>query len=245
MPFTEAARNIFLDKMFRSTGTDYINLVSLHTGDPGTTGANEVVGTGYARKSISLNTGTGSSTSLASWENASGTSWGTITHVGLWYSSGPVYLGSAALSVPKAALPGSIVSIPIGDLDITATGLTSTGRSRLVLSAVGVAKYAVDSIHLHTGDPGDDGTANILNNTLAPGYASASVTWNPASGGTITNANKPLWANNSGSAWPTVTHWSVSSAGLAFAKGALTTPIALTTGDMMEFPVGSIPVSLT
>ena len=242
MPFTEAARNLFLDKMFRNTGDGHINTVSLHTGDPGTTGANEVVGTGYARKSISMSS-SGSSSTIASWENTSGSSWGTITHVGLW--SATVYLGSAALSVPKAALPGSIVSIPIGDLDITATGLTSTGRSRLVLSAVGVAKYAVDSIHLHTGDPGDDGTANILNNTLAPGYASASVTWNPASGGTITNANKPLWANNSGSAWPTVTHWSVFSAGLAFAKGALTTPIALTTGDMMEFPVGSIPVSLT
>jgi hypothetical protein len=242
MPFNEAARNLFLDKMFRYTGSGYINTVSLHTGDPGTTGANEVVGTGYARQVIALDSG-GSSAILASWENTSGTSWGTITHVGLW--SATVYLGSAALSVPKAALSGSIVSIPIGDLDITATGQTSTGRSRLVLSAVGVAKYAVDSIRLHTGDPGDDGTANMLNSTLVPGYAAASVTWNPTSGGTITNSNKPLWSNNSGSAWPTVTHWSVTSAGLAFAKGALTTPIALATGDMMEFPVGSISISLT
>ena len=240
MPFTEAARNIFLDKMFRNTGTDYINLVSLHTGDPGTTGANEVVGTGYARKSISLDTGTGSSTSLASWENASGTSWGTITHVGLWYSSGPVYLGSAALSVPKAALPGSIVSIPIGDLDITATGLTSAGRSYLVTVATSTNKYLANLVRLHTGDPGDSGTANALTSSLAPGYAEASITWNAASGGTITNSNKPLWANNSGSAWPTVTHWSIGSA-----KGALTTPIALATGDMMEFPVGSISISLT
>lgn len=62
MPFTEAARNIFLNKSFRFTGSEHINLVSLHTGDPGTTGANEVVGTGYARKSIGLSTATGSST---------------------------------------------------------------------------------------------------------------------------------------------------------------------------------------
>ena len=239
MPFTEAARNIFLDKMFRNTGNEYITTVSLHTGDPGTTGANEVVGTGYARKSITMST-SGSSTTLASWENTSDTSWGTITHVGLWYSTGPVYLGSAALSVSKAALPGSIVSIPIGDLDITATGLTSAGRSRLVIVATSTNKYNENSIRLHTGDPGDDGTANKLNNTLAPGYAAASITWNAASGGTITNSNKPLWANNSGSAWPEVTHWSVAGA-----KGALTTPITLATGDMMEFPVGSISISLT
>ena len=239
MAFTEAARNLFLGKMFRDTGVGYINLVSLHTADPGTTGANEVVGTGYARKSITVAT-SGSSTTLASWENTSGTSWGTITHVGLWYSSGPVYLGSAALSVPKAALPGSIVSIPIGDLDITATGLTSAGRNTLVIVAASANKYNTNPINLHTGDPGDGGTANILNGTLAPGYAAASITWNAASGGTITNSNKPLWANNSGSAWPTVTHWSIGSA-----KGALTTPIALATGDMMEFPVGSISISLT
>lgn len=239
MPFTEAARNIFLDKMFRNTGDGHVNTVSLHTGDPGTTGANEVVGTGYARKSISMTTG-GSSSTVASWENASGTSWGTITHVGLWYSTGPVYLGSAALSVPKAALPGSIVSIPIGDLDITATGLTSLGRSRLLAVSASITKYNIGAIRLHTGDPDDSGTANLLNDTLAPGYAEASITWNPTSGGTITNSNKPLWANNSGSAWPTVTHWSIGSA-----KGALTTPIALATGDMMEFPVGSISISLT
>ena len=239
MAFTEAARNIFLDKMFRNTGNGHITTVSLHTGDPGTTGANEVVGTGYARKSISMST-SGSSTTLASWENTSDTSWGTITHVGLWYSTGPVYLGSAALSVSKAALPGSIVSIPIGDLDITATGLTSAGRNYLVVVAASTNKYSENSIRLHTGDPGDNGTANTLNNTLAPGYAAASITWNAASGGTITNSNKPLWANNSGSAWPTVTHWSVDGA-----KGALTTPIALATGDMMEFPVGSISISLT
>jgi hypothetical protein len=244
MPFTEAARNIFLDKLFRYTGDGYISRVSLHTADPGTTGANEVVGTGYARQSISMST-SGSSTTLASWENTGSTSsWGTITHIGLWYSTS-TYLGSAALSVPKAALPGSIVSIPIGDLDITATGLTSTGRSKLVEVAGSAAKATASRIRLHTGDPGDDGTANLLSSALAPGYAHASVTWNPASGGTITNSNKPLWANNSGSAWPTVTHWSAGDSYSCYAKGALTSPIALATGDMMEFPVGSIPISLT
>lgn len=236
MAFTEEARNIFLDKMFRDTGTGYINKVSLHTADPGTTGANEVVGTGYERKSITVSGG--SSTTLVLWENTSDTSWGTITHVGLWYNTS--YLGSAALSVSKAALPGSIVSIPIGDLDITATGLTSSGRSKLVTSATSSTKYNVVAIRLHTGDPGDDGTANMLDSTLAPGYATGSITWNAASGGTITNSNKPLWANNSGSAWPEVTHWSVDGA-----KGALTTSITLATGDMMEFPVGSISISLT
>ena len=242
MPFNETGLNAVLD-LAANKGGPSIDTVSLHTADPGTTGANEVVGTGYARKRISMAT-SGSSTGLVSWENTSGTSWGTITHVGMWGASGSAYLGSAALSVPKAALPGSIVSIPIGDLDITATGLTSGGRAKCVALICGAPSLPNMSIRLHTGDPGDSGTANALNGTIAPGYAAVSVTWNPASGGTITNSNKPLWANNSGSAWPTVTHWSVDAGGV-FAKGALTTPIALATGDMMEFPVGSISISLT
>lgn len=239
MGLTSAGRDKVLTKWLTGSGTAKITFISLHTGDPGTTGANEVTGDGYSRKTVSWDTSTHKNTNLIQMENTGSTSWGTITHAGFWTDEATdVLIGTVALAVPKAALPGSIVSVPIGDLIASATGLTASGREAVldVLSGAAVSKPTY--INLHTGDPGDTGNANILS---ATGYSYASVTWGAASSGTSTNTNKPLWANNSGSAWPQVTHWSAKG----MAKGALTTPITLADGDMMEFPIGSIPISLT
>jgi len=239
MGLTPAGRDKVLNKWLTNSGVAIISFISLHTGDPGTTGANEVTGDGYSRKSIIWDASTHKNTNLIQMENTGSTSWGTITHAGFWTDeSTDVLMGTVALAVAKAALPGSIVSVPIGDLIASATGLTANGREMVLDVLCGASVGRPTSISLHTGDPGDTGSANILS---ATGYSSASVTWGAASSGTSTNTNKPLWANNSGSAWPQVTHWSAAT----MAKGALTTPITLADGDMMEFPIGSIPISLT
>lgn len=105
--------------------------VSLHTGDPGQSGANEVSGGGYTRVSVSAED--------ASWDAPSGTTtrtiinaiaitfpnpsanWGTITHVGLWSAaSGGTFKRGAALTVSRAILDGDIgPAFAIGALSIS------------------------------------------------------------------------------------------------------------------------------
>ena len=81
------------------------NSVSLHTGDPGTTGANEATGgsPAYARKTTTWAGG-------ASDGVVTGTAVvfdvpaGTYTHLGFW--NGATFIGGAALSSSTGALPG-------------------------------------------------------------------------------------------------------------------------------------------
>lgn len=82
MGYAPAAKNLMLNAL----GTA-LDSVSLHTGDPGTTGANEVAGgsPAYARKTIAFNAASGgsmddSSTPLV-FDIPAGT---TVTHAGYW-----------------------------------------------------------------------------------------------------------------------------------------------------------------
>lgn len=81
------------------------NTISLHTGDPGTTGANEATGgsPAYARKTTTWTGGTsdGEVTGSAVVFDVPA---GTYTHMGVW--AGSTFIGGAALSSSTGALPG-------------------------------------------------------------------------------------------------------------------------------------------
>lgn len=70
--------------------------ISLHTADPGTTGASEAAGGGYARQTTTWTSGSGGALtgSQVSFTLAAG----TYTHIGLWGAGG--YVDGAALSAP-------------------------------------------------------------------------------------------------------------------------------------------------
>lgn len=97
--------------------------VSLHTASPGTNGANEATGTGYARVS----------TVAADWDPAASGSidngnvvqfptpgaggWGTVTHFGIWSAaSGVTYQFGGALAVSKAINQDDDVEFAAGAL---------------------------------------------------------------------------------------------------------------------------------
>ena len=87
---------------------------SLHTGDPGTTGANEGSGTGYARDDTvwaAANAGTG--TKLGS-QAAIGAAAQSYTHWGLWSaSSGGTFHMGGTLPAPEAyGAPGQYLLTP-------------------------------------------------------------------------------------------------------------------------------------
>lgn len=99
MGFTAASRDVMLDTL--DTLAPY---ASLHTADPGTTGASEVTGgsPAYARKAITwaaAAAGSKTLTGTATFDVPGGT---TITHGGTWSAvSAGTFRGGGALSVSE------------------------------------------------------------------------------------------------------------------------------------------------
>lgn len=115
-------------------GADYSRpatvYISLHTADPGETGASEVASSnGYARASFTNNAtnwpaasgGSKSNGTAITFGTPSGAGWGTVTHFGIWdASSTGNFLFGGALATSKAINSGDTVSFAISALTITA-----------------------------------------------------------------------------------------------------------------------------
>lgn len=104
--------------------------VSLHTADPGNTGASEVSTTGgsnYVRQSAAFTKTPGGSNTVAANTSiityaAAGTSWGTITHFGIWdQASGGNFRGGNIVNTSKAIGLNDTARFAAGALTITAT----------------------------------------------------------------------------------------------------------------------------
>ena len=107
--------------------------VSLHSADPGLTGASELSGSGYARVAVTANTSNWTApatngpvrqitnNAVFTFPTASG-AWTTATHFGLWDASttGNFYRG-AALTASKTVASGDTASFSIGDLVLNET----------------------------------------------------------------------------------------------------------------------------
>ena len=101
--------------------------VSLHTADPGTTGATEVSGSGYARQGPVAFSNTGNeptvaaNTAIVTYPAATGSGWGTITYFGIWTAAtAGVFQGSGQLTAPTLVSAGDITRFVVGALTITA-----------------------------------------------------------------------------------------------------------------------------
>lgn len=100
--------------------------VSLHTADPGDTGANEISGAAYARvgpvafANAGNNPTVSSNSAILTYVAATG-AWGTITHFGTWDAlTAGNFRGSGALTTPKAVNSGDTARFVAGALTITA-----------------------------------------------------------------------------------------------------------------------------
>lgn len=94
---------------------------------------------------------------------------------------------------------------------------------------------------LHTGDPGEDGTANAAGETTRK-----STSFGAASGGVGTSDADITWTNVSTT--ETITHislWDASSGGNCLGSGALTASKSVTAGDTLTIPSGSLTLTIT
>ena len=122
MPISTYAGNAVLNALFNNTALQVATPhISLHTGDPGLTGASEVTagGNSYARQTGSF--GSPSSKAIANdaapeWEDMPAV---TVTHVGVWdAATDGNFLWGGALGSSKATNAGDTFTLPVGDLDI-------------------------------------------------------------------------------------------------------------------------------
>jgi hypothetical protein len=105
---------------------DTVAYVSLHTADPGNTGANEVAGGGYARQGPVAFTNSGANPTVAGNNSiitypTATAAWGTINFFGLWTAaSAGVFNGGAAVATPKVVNNGDQARFAANALTITA-----------------------------------------------------------------------------------------------------------------------------
>ena len=98
--------------------------VSLHTADPGTTGASECAGGSYARQLASSSFAAASGSSKASNADINFTSMPacTVTHVGIWDASTVGnFLWGGSLSASKTVNSGDTFQLPSGQLTASLT----------------------------------------------------------------------------------------------------------------------------
>ena len=95
-------------------------------------------------------------------------------------------------------------------------------------------------LKLHTGDPGEDASANAATNT-----SRQSISFSAASSGSLASSSTATWTNVSTT--ETYTHWSLwdsvgPTGGNPLWKGALSTSASVTAGD--TFQITSLTLTL-
>jgi hypothetical protein len=110
-----------LDKVLRDSNFTVTSVyVSLHTDDPGETGANEVTGGSYARQSCAFDpagSGLADNTAAVTFTDMPAE---TITHIGLWDDpTAGNFLWGGAATTPLTTNEGDTYQIGAGDLDVT------------------------------------------------------------------------------------------------------------------------------
>ena len=95
-------------------------------------------------------------------------------------------------------------------------------------------------IKLHTGDPGEDGTANAAGETTRKAITSAAT-----ANGVFTSTNALTWTSVSTTeTYSYVSLWDAVTSGNCLWSGALTTSRAVIAGDSFEIAIGSLTVTL-
>ena len=103
-----------------TTGWSY---VSLHTADPGTTGASEVSGGTYARVAVTWNSPSGGSVSNSGALSINLPASTTASYFGVWSATtaGTYYIGGALSPSVTTGTSAGVITIASGSLSVTAS----------------------------------------------------------------------------------------------------------------------------
>lgn len=106
----------------------------------------------------------------------------------------------------------------------------------VLVTAVPDALY----VQLHTGDPGEDATANVATETTRQ-----ATTLGAHSGGVRTNTVNSVWLDvAAGETYSHVSLWDAETDGNPWGKKVLTAPVAVLAGDPFVINAGELTFAL-
>jgi hypothetical protein len=111
-------RNQILDKILRDTNFEIDGplKVSLHTADPGLTGANEVTGGSYARQNIAFDAASAGAADSTATVDFTAMPACTVTHISIWDNA--TFMMSGPLAASKTVNSGDTFELAADDVDV-------------------------------------------------------------------------------------------------------------------------------
>lgn len=244
-------KNALINHTFRNTpfstpGADI--WLSLHSGDPGLTGANEVSGGTYERLQVS----TWDAPSLRSTRNTNNATFTTLTadlgvatHLGVWdaqisgnflFRSDPFTLPLTIGSAPQFQSGNIVVSILGNSSDYLAAAWINHVFRNTAFTTPGTNLY----VALFNGNPGSSGASEIVGNNYAREQVSD---WGAPSSGVSRNASNIQFNTPSGN-WGSISGTGVfdaSSSGNYLGGVLVTSQYAAQMGDTnISFGAGEL-----
>lgn len=123
----------------------------------------------------------------------------------------------------------------------------STYSGNLILTWLFTASAATRPtawwVELHTGDPGDDGSANEVTTSIDVDYVRKAFVGGTAALKRMASTAACSWTTGAGATPHTVTHvsiWDAEIAGNCLFKAEKAVPVARTAGSVMTFEIGEI-----
>jgi hypothetical protein len=239
--------NKLLDLVLRNTAYTPPTTVymSLHTADPGLTGASEVTGGSYQRQSVTF--AAASNRSAAS--NADVTFTGmpacTLTYIGLWdaQSTGNFLWGISVTS--KTFEADDVAKVLSGQATVAMTSGISTYLANALLDHVlrntTYSRPATVYMSLHTADPGLTGTNEVNGGS----YGRSATAFDAAASRATQNTDQETF---SGMPSCTVSHigvWDTSSTGNFLCGGAMSGSKTYNAGDQAIINAGDLDITWT
>lgn len=257
--------NRMLDHVFGNTAiTPTANVyVSLHTGDPGETGASECTYTGYGtRPSIAFGAAASrkvvQTAAAVNFPQCTGTG-NDATHYGVWdAATNGNYLAGGSLTSTLNIVNGNTPSIAASEVEISydagsTTGITNYLAHKLLDLVFRNQAYSQPTISLAlTTATLSDTETNLSGKEVADSnnYArKATATWDAASSGATQNTNAAVFNTPSGS-WGTITSVAIMDSGTHSSGNCLfygndVVDQTIGANDTVQFAAGALDVAMS
>ena len=252
MPLSTYAGNAVLDALFNNTALQVAAAyVSLHSGDPGLTGANELSGNGYGRVQMEFDAptnGVTANTNVESFGPAVTGNWAAATYWGLWdqQAAGGNFLWGDDLTTPRTCLVGEYVDFAAGDLDLTiGAQFGNTTRTNIINALLRntALQVAAAYMSLHSADPGATGASELTGNNYGPRPAAS---FGAAGSRSIANDAAAQTTDATPAGWTEATFgglWAANAAGVFIWGDQLTVARTVGIGKHFTAAIGDIVVN--
>ena len=253
MALSTYAGNMLLNAMFRNASAQVAAAyASLHSADPGLTGASELAAAGGygVRPSMAFDAAAAGATANSAevLTPEASADWLEATHQGLWDASGAGnFLWPGALTDARTILDeekGRWAAAAVTASISTAFSETTRNAMLDCLLRNTALAYAASWMSLHSGDPGTDGSNELA---AANGYARVQLTFGDAAANKAISITAQVDTPQASADWAQATYvgiWTLDAAGTFVWGKALTTARTVRAGKRLRVAVGGITVSI-